>query len=161
EIGASRFIGAFSSIDSRFQKVAILVKYWAQAKKIGGSHVAKGLSSYSLVLLVINYLQCKRVLPTISTAIEESGESEWSRRDDYEVNINKYREFASKQYESSAELLLGFFHYFGFEFDYRNHIVSVRTGSTLKKIEKKWAQGFKKNQSWVRFFFVCLFVFVT
>jgi len=96
--------------------------------------------------LVINYLQRKRVLPTLCTTVEESGESEWSRRDDYEININKYREFAAKQHDFPAQLLLGFFHYFGSEFDYQNNVVSVRTGSTLKKIEKKWTQCSKKDQ---------------
>jgi len=147
EVGSSRFISAYLSIDARFRTIAILVKYWAQQKKIGGPQTFKCLPSYALVLLVINYLQHKRVLPTICTTVEESGESEWSRRDDYEINVNKYRELASKQHDFPANLLLGFFHYFGYEFDYQNNVVSVRTGSTLKKVDKKWTQCSKKVQA--------------
>ncbi|ETO26686.1 nucleotidyltransferase family protein [Reticulomyxa filosa] len=153
EIGSSRFIGAYVSIDPRFRMIAMLVKHWARLKKLSGAPPNQGLPSYALVLMVVNYLQHKRVLPTISTTVEESGESEWSRRDDYEINLNKYREFASKQHDAPARLLIGFFHYFGYEFDYNNNVVSVRTGSTLKKIEKKWMHYSKRNQVWVSFFF--------
>ena len=86
EIGSSRFIAAYESINPRFALLCRVVKYWAQQRKIN-SPLNGTLSTYALVLMVINFLQLRRVLPTLSIMVDRStGLSPWSTQDDFQIN---------------------------------------------------------------------------
>ena len=91
-------------------------------------------------MMVVNFLQLRRVLPTLSIMIfdRESGLSPWSTQDDYQINVQKYRDFASKNEEPHARLLVSFFQFYAQQFDFAHSVVSVRTGTYLTKAEKKW-----------------------
>jgi len=140
EIGSSRFIAAYDSIDPRFALLCRVVKYWARQRKINDP-LKGSLSTFSLVLMVINFLQSRRVLPTLSIMIfdRESGLSPWSTQDDYQINVQKYRDFASKNEEPHSRLLVNFFHFYSHKFNWTKDVVSVRTGTLLMKSEKKWS----------------------
>ena len=139
EIGASRFIAAYESIDPRFALLCRVVKYWARQRKINDP-LNGSLSTFSLVLMVINFLQSRRVMPTLSIMIfdRETGLSPWSTQDDYQINVQKYRDFSSKNEEPHSRLLVNFFHFYSHKFKYGKDVVSVRTGTLLTKSEKKW-----------------------
>ena len=139
EIGSSRFIAAYESIDPRFALLCRVVKYWARRRRINDP-LRGSLSTFSLVLMVINFLQSRRVLPTLSIMIfdRESGLSPWSTQDDYQINVQKYRDFASKNEEPHSRLLVKFFHFYSHKFSVDKDVVSVRTGTLLTKSEKKW-----------------------
>jgi len=138
EIGSSRFIAAYESIDPRFALLCRVVKYWAQQRKIN-SPLNGTLSTYSLVLMVINFLQLRRVLPTLSIMVDRStGLSPWSTQDDFQINVQKYRDFASKNEEPHSRLLVNFFHFYGHKFEFAKDVVSVRTGTYLRKSERNW-----------------------
>jgi len=74
-----------------------------------------------------------------------SGHSLWENQQDFPINLQKYKDFANKNTSTVAQLLFGFYHFFGSQFDYINHVVSVRTASYLTKEEKKWKE---KNFHW-------------
>jgi len=139
EIGSSRFIAAYESVDPRFAMLCRVVKYWARQRLINDP-LTGTLSTFSLVLMVINFLQSRRVLPTLSIMIfdRETGLSPWSTQDDYQINVQKYRDFASKNEEPHSRLLVNFFHFYSHKFHYGGDVVSVRTGTLLTKSEKKW-----------------------
>eukprot|EP00484_Ammonia_sp_Unknown_P001526 CAMPEP_0197021468 /NCGR_PEP_ID=MMETSP1384-20130603/2347_1 /TAXON_ID=29189 /ORGANISM="Ammonia sp." /LENGTH=1062 /DNA_ID=CAMNT_0042449301 /DNA_START=209 /DNA_END=3397 /DNA_ORIENTATION=- len=139
EIGSSRFIAAYESIDPRFALLCRVVKYWAQQRKINNP-LNGTLSTYALVLMVINFLQSRRVLPTLSimTFDRETGLSPWSTQDDFQINVQKYKDFASKNEEPHSRLLVNFFYFYGHKFNYEKDVVSVRTGTYLLKSERKW-----------------------
>merc|ERR1719474_592044 len=140
EIGSSRFIAAYDSIDPRFALLCRVVKYWARQRKINDP-LEGSLSTFSLVLMVINFLQSRRVLPTLSIMIfdRETGLSPWSTQDDYQINVQKYRDFASKNEEPHSRLLVNFFNFYSHKFNWNKDVVSVRTGTLLMKSEKKWS----------------------
>jgi len=139
EIGSSRFIAAYESIDPRFALLCRCVKYWARRRRIGDA-LSGGLSTYAVCLMVVNFLQLRRVLPTLSIMIfdRESGLSPWSTQDDYQINVQKYRDFASKNEEAHSRLLVSFFQFYAQTFDFAKDVVSVRTGTYLTKKEKQW-----------------------
>lgn len=58
------------------------------------------------------------------------------------TTINKF-----KSQSSVAELLAGFFHYFAYDFNYRDDVVSVRVGGCLSKEDKEWTQAKKTVSS--------------
>eukprot|EP01084_Bolivina_argentea_P148647 259852_1 len=146
EIGSSRFIAAYESIDPRFALLCRVVKYWSRQRKIHDP-INGTLSTYSLVLMVINFLQLRRVLPTLSIMIfdRESGLSPWSTQDDYQINVQKYRDFASKNEEPHSKLLVNFFYFYSHKFNFEKDVVSVRTGTYLTKSEKKWNKDVNKH----------------
>ena len=45
-----------------------------------------------------------------------------------------------------AELLAGFFHYFGWAFPYRTQVVCVRTGEPFPKTDYEPAQATKRSE---------------
>ena len=49
---------------------------------------------------------------------------------------NLLSQFASKNKQSTAELLFEFFKYFAWEFDYRKSVVSIRRGFPISKLSK-------------------------
>jgi len=54
----TRLLKAYSDCDTRFPKLVLAVKKWAKGNNINSAH-QKTLSSYSLTLMVIHYLQSK------------------------------------------------------------------------------------------------------
>ena len=46
--------------------------------------------------------------------------------------------YGKKNQETIGELLFHFFRFYGHEFDYDKHVVSVRNGKQISKVEKKW-----------------------
>ncbi|CAG8742556.1 24080_t:CDS:2, partial [Dentiscutata erythropus] len=54
------------------------------------------------------------------------------------IFINKPLQKGFKNNESIGELLLKFFKYFAYEFDYRKSVISLRQGKYLTKKEKNW-----------------------
>ncbi|CAA2962111.1 glyoxylate hydroxypyruvate reductase HPR3 [Olea europaea subsp. europaea] len=58
----------------------------------------------------------------------------------YFDQVEKLRDFGSRNRESIAQLVWAFFHYWAYCHDYTNDVISVRTGSTLSKRAKDWTR---------------------
>lgn len=57
---------------------------------------------------------------------------------DFADNLKKIRGFGSKNKSSVPELLFQFFRFYAHEFDYDRHVLSVRQGKLITKVDKKW-----------------------
>lgn len=57
---------------------------------------------------------------------------------DFADNLKKIEGFGSKNKSSEADLLFQFFRFYAHEFDYDKHVLSVRSGKLMSKVEKKW-----------------------
>lgn len=57
---------------------------------------------------------------------------------DFADNLKKIEGFGSKNKASEADLLFQFFRFYAHEFDYDKHVLSVRSGKLMSKVEKKW-----------------------
>lgn len=50
----------------------------------------------------------------------------------YFDDVEKLKNFGSRNGESIAQLVWGFFHYWAYCHDYADNVISVRTGRTLR-----------------------------
>ncbi|MEQ2257898.1 Poly(A) RNA polymerase GLD2, partial [Xenotaenia resolanae] len=105
--------------DVRIRPMVLVVKKWARHNQINDA--SKGtLSSYTLVLMVLHYLQTLRepVLPSLQRAHPESfnPSMDIDKVPDGPKNIPPY---TSRNQSSLGELLLGFLRYYATEFRYR------------------------------------------
>ena len=140
---------AYASIDQRVRAVAYVVKSWAKARGVN-SPPDGTLSSYGYVLCVLHFLQRTRppLLPSlqrlppdwpqrdspIPTMIEghpfEPGRAvDLYFHDPSPRSLPELRAAAARNTQSIGDLVSGFFEYFAWGFDYRDHVVSVRRPS--------------------------------
>ena len=115
------------------QPLVIVIKLWARRHKINDAY-NKTLSSYSLVLMVIHYLQCgcePPVLPCLQKMMPNvfHPSSDIKRLDLLEL----LPDFLSTNSQSLGELLLGFLYYFSYIFKFAVDVISIRLGCLLDK----------------------------
>jgi DNA polymerase sigma len=170
---------AYSEIDPRVRIVAYIIKHWAKSRQV--NNPADGtLSSYGFILCFIHFLQIQSVpiLPNLQAIpIDWSGEAlplsdhpHYEIPKAYETNIVDgsicnlayhhptlktlpvLKANASKNLDSPALLLIKFFHYFAWNYDYSNDVISIRSADALpsptisrgpKKIDKAEADGWQ------------------
>jgi len=140
---------AYASIDQRVRAVAYVVKSWAKARGVN-SPPDGTLSSYGYVLCVLHYLQ--RTQPPLLPSLQELP-PDWPQQsaiptmlephpfepgravdlyfhDPSPTSLPELRTAAARNAQSIGDLVAGFFEYFAWGFDYRDHLVSVRRPAT-------------------------------
>uniref|UniRef100_A0A8C6VW35 polynucleotide adenylyltransferase n=1 Tax=Nothobranchius furzeri TaxID=105023 RepID=A0A8C6VW35_NOTFU len=120
---------SYAHADARVKPLILVVKKWARHHKINDA--SKGtLSSYTLVLMVLHYLQIlnEPVLPSLQR--------------DHPVKSSSYVPSYSSRNESSlGELFLGFLRYYSTQFRWSELVISVREATTFLK-SKSWGNKF-------------------
>ncbi|XP_055021396.1 poly(A) RNA polymerase GLD2 isoform X2 [Boleophthalmus pectinirostris] len=133
---------SYTHADIRIQPLLLVIKKWARHCEINDA--SKGtLSSYTLALMALNYLQILKpcVLPSLQRdhpacfdpLLELDMVPDGSRR------VPHYR---SKNKSSLGDLFLGFLKYYAFDFRWDSQIVSVREARTLPKTSPDWKSKF-------------------
>lgn len=130
----SQLIGAYCSADPRVGQLGMTIKHWAAARGINDR--SRGtLSSFSLLLMLINFLQKRTppILPSLQDLALElneplvycQGADVRFVSDKATINseMNRINRGAPNE-ESVGELLHGFFRYYGFE--YKSGVIAVR-----------------------------------
>lgn len=148
----TKLLKAYVDLDPRFRSVCILVKLWAKRRDLNDAYRGT-LSSYAYTLLVIHYLQTldPPVLPCLQATVNGKsvivGEEQPKEMTDVGHNklYNTYFDrsvtaatFKSANTGSVCELLLGFFKYFAYTFQYRTDLVSIRLGVRTTREERGW-----------------------
>ncbi|GMF20060.1 unnamed protein product [Phytophthora lilii] len=134
----SQLLRVYSSFDDRARVLGIAVKRWAKRRSITGP-VNGFLSSYSIVLLTIYYLQLVDVLPNL----HDRRLLEYARVPmEYYTGVNiafctdlkvarDFHQRATAGSNSSGlsltALLVGFFSFYAKQFDCTNRVVAVRS----------------------------------
>jgi DNA polymerase sigma len=116
------FLKFFSSLDPRVEKLLILVKNWSKNRAIGDAS-QQYLNSYAHSISVIYFLQnCNPpVLPVVEVDISVDSIQ------DFRMNLMaRYSNFSSENRQSVSELLISYFFYWAFTFEYDNSVVSLR-----------------------------------
>ncbi|XP_078071105.1 poly(A) RNA polymerase GLD2 [Mustelus asterias] len=130
---------SYAYIESRVRPLVLVVKKWARYHGINDA--SRGtLSSYSLVLMVLHYLQTlpEPVIPSLQKEHPECFEPTMQlqfvhRRGN---NISPYLSLNSS---NLADLLVGFLRYYATEFDWSNSIISIREAKVIPKTnEMEW-----------------------
>ncbi|PAV67752.1 hypothetical protein WR25_04249 [Diploscapter pachys] len=135
----TRLLCYYSSYDWRVRPLVTVVKEWARRKGINDAN-RSSFTSYSLVLMVIHYLQCgcrPPVLPSLQRCYPEWFKPQCDVRT---LNVTKTLPapdkyvFRFENHMSLGELLVGFLDYYANRFDYNKDAISVRWGKRLDRV---------------------------
>ena len=151
----TQLLKTYSRIDERVPSLGILVKYWAKTCNICDASQGS-LSSYAHMILVLHYLQKKKVVPVLQELIPKERDScpeiiidecnVWFFED-----LDKLKDVwpegfgENKNQESLLELFFGFLKYYGQEFDFENNVITCRTSQTVTRKEKNWEKHNKRS----------------
>ena len=138
-------------------RAALAVKMWS--KKAGVSGAPNGfLSSYGWSLMVIFYLQMRKVIPSLQDPRlnKEKGVS-GIPADCFDTSFCEDVSVAQKFHASQnatddtaepslGELLSGFFFFYGYEFDYEKLLVCPRLGKAISKQDRD--PGIEMRKPW-------------
>ncbi|XP_012530568.1 poly(A) RNA polymerase gld-2 homolog A [Monomorium pharaonis] len=138
----------YSKLDWRVKPLVLVIKLWAQLHDINNPK-CRTLSSYSLVLMVIHFLQCGTnppVLPCLHSMFANKFRSD---ADIYNIDIHEDLNIPSsnrlpENNQSLGELLFEFFKYYT-EFDFSQYAISVRLASKIPKEECRMVQSAKND----------------
>ncbi|KAK9408490.1 polyA RNA polymerase GLD2 [Crotalus adamanteus] len=123
----------YAYIENRVRPLALVVKKWASFHGINDA--SRGtLNSYSLVLMVLHYLQTlpEPILPSLQKNYPESFDPTMQLHLVHRAPCT-IPPYISKNQSTLGELLLGFLKYYATEFDWNNHMISVREGKAIPR----------------------------
>ncbi|NXU47702.1 GLD2 polymerase, partial [Turnix velox] len=133
----------YAYIENRVRPLVLVVKKWASFHEINDA--SRGtLSSYSLVLMVLHYLQTlpEPILPSLQKNYPESFDPTMQLHLVHQAprTIPPYR---SKNGSSLGDLLIGFFKYYATEFDWSHQMISVREAKAIPRPDgTEWRNKF-------------------
>ncbi|NWS43810.1 GLD2 polymerase, partial [Probosciger aterrimus] len=133
----------YAYMEDRVRPLVLVIKKWASFHDINDA--SRGtLSSYSLVLMVLHYLQTlpEPVIPSLQRNYPESFDPTMQLRRVHQVppTIPPY---SSKNGSSLGDLLIGFFKYYATEFDWSNRVISVREARAIPRPDdSEWRNRF-------------------
>lgn len=124
---------SYSELDTRVPALVQFIKFWAKCQNINDASQGS-ISSYSLVLMVLHYLQygCSpAVLPSLQLMypgkFDPTQDIRGIRLDD------KLPPYLSPNHQALGELFYGFLEYFANQFDFNCDAISIRLGKKLRK----------------------------
>ncbi|KAM7391757.1 hypothetical protein PAMP_022418 [Pampus punctatissimus] len=134
---------SYAYADLRIRPIILVVKKWARHNQINDA--SKGtLSSYTLVLMVLHYLQTRNepVLPSLQRDYPEC----FNPLLDIDAVPERPKyipPYISRNQSSLGELLLGFLKYYATDFRWDKQVISVREAEALpKNNSKEWRNKF-------------------
>lgn len=138
----SLLLQAYCKCDPRVAVLGRMVKEWGKTHELVGT--ADGcLNSYAYILLVLHYLQglTPPVVPNLQklcTAPRLVVDRKWGSEDQWDVRFLQDVSSLppSENTLSLGELLIGFFNYYGYIFDWRHNAVCMRLNGSGEQINK-------------------------
>jgi len=129
----THLIHDYTKLDWRLHPLVMVVKAWASDHGINDAY-NKSISSYSLVLMVIHYLQFA-VEPPILPCLQAMRPMKYSPTMDIKsIRMNqKPMSWKSRNEMSLKELFIGFLDYYSYTFCYLKDAISIRLGQTVPK----------------------------
>ncbi|XP_054155634.1 poly(A) RNA polymerase gld-2-like [Oppia nitens] len=131
----TQLIHDYTKLDWRVQPLAMVVKAWARDNGINDAY-NKSISSYSLVLMVIHYLQyaCSPpVLPCLQQLDAGRYRTDSTIQSLRQTANRRPKQWKSDNTSSLKHLLLGFLEYYSYNFCYTKDAISVRLAHVLPK----------------------------
>ncbi|XP_065511874.1 poly(A) RNA polymerase GLD2 isoform X3 [Caloenas nicobarica] len=123
----------YAYIENRVRPLVLVIKKWARFHDINDA--SRGtLSSYSLVLMVLHYLQTlpEPVLPSLQKNYPESFDPTMHLHLVHRIPTT-IPPYLSKNGSSLGDLLIGFFKYYATEFDWSHQMISVREAKAIPR----------------------------
>ncbi|EPX71564.1 poly(A) polymerase Cid11 [Schizosaccharomyces octosporus yFS286] len=125
----------FVKIDPRVRALGLIVKYWAKQRSLNDAVGCGTITSYTLSCMIVNFLQTRnpRLLPSMMEL--NSGQKNNVK---FTTDLRGFQKDSHLNKASLGDLLVDFFRYYGFVYDYKESVVSVRSGSLISKRAKGW-----------------------
>lgn len=145
----SKWINYCRTLDTKCQYLISVVKYITIKQGIVASGRGDHLNSYTIVLMVIFFLQVRGILPsveTLQTGVEANIYCGWNVAFDTDFNLKEWRKEANEpdQGDVSVSSLLKSFFKFYICFPYDTHIICPHLGSPVKKFNLKLGYNLPK-----------------
>ncbi|NXM80810.1 GLD2 polymerase, partial [Oenanthe oenanthe] len=121
------------AVENRVRPLVLVVKKWASFHDINDA--SRGtLNSYSLVLMVLHYLQTlpEPILPSLQKNYPECFDPTMQLHLVHQAP-RTIPPYISKNGSSLGDLLIGFFKYYATEFDWSHQIISVREAKAIAR----------------------------
>uniref|UniRef100_A0A1B6CDZ4 Uncharacterized protein n=1 Tax=Clastoptera arizonana TaxID=38151 RepID=A0A1B6CDZ4_9HEMI len=134
----------YSKLDWRVRPLVLTVKLWAHANDINDAKNMT-ISSYSLALMVIHFLQCG-VKPAVLPCLHKMYKNKFTPDSDIQ-QIDIHEELPPLSVEnkqSLGELFYNFFNYYN-TFNFSKDAISIRLGSKIQIDECRRAQTMKNE----------------
>ncbi|XP_035166208.1 poly(A) RNA polymerase GLD2 [Oxyura jamaicensis] len=141
DLNVNNFVGirntfllrTYAYIEKRVRPLVLVVKKWASFHDINDA--SRGtLNSYSLVLMVLHYLQTlpEPILPSLQKNYPESFDPTMQLHLIHQVPCT-IPPYLSNNESSLGDLLIGFFKYYATEFDWNHQMISVREAKAIPR----------------------------
>ena len=145
----SKWINYCRTLDTRCQYLISVIKYITIKQGIVASGRGDHLNSYTIVLMVIFFLQVRGILPSVETlqkGVEANMSCGWNVAFDTDFNLKDCRKEANEpdQGDMSVSSLLKSFFKFYICFPYDTHIICPHLGSPVKKYNLKLGYNLPK-----------------
>ncbi|XP_059149833.1 poly(A) RNA polymerase GLD2-like [Physella acuta] len=132
----THLLRAYAYMDWRVRPLMLFIKKWARFHDINDAS-KKTVSSYSLTLMLIHYLQAG-ISPPVLPCLQKLKPNLFNTQTDVRRLSLKFDEvtasFTTKNTATLGELFLGFLNYYGNIFKYDN-VISVRTGGIINSCD--------------------------
>lgn len=138
----------YSRIDWRVRPLVLVVKLWAQSQDINDAKNMT-ISSYSLVLMVIHFLQCG-VSPPVLPCLHSLYEGKFGPHTDIHfIDIQEELDIPAnalrlRNRQSLGELFVEFFRYY-VTFDFSQYAISVRLANKIPIEDCRRARSYKND----------------
>ncbi|XP_024134004.1 terminal uridylyltransferase 4 isoform X2 [Oryzias melastigma] len=141
----TRMLATYAALDPRVQFLGYTMKVFAKRCDIGDASRGS-LSSYAYILMVLYFLQQRQppVIPVLQEIFD--GSTVPQRMVDgwnaffFDDILDLRQRLAGRQLnrESVGELWLGLLRFYTEEFDFKEHVISIRQRKRLTTFEKQW-----------------------
>ncbi|XP_037981771.1 poly(A) RNA polymerase GLD2 isoform X1 [Motacilla alba alba] len=124
---------SYAFIENRVRPLVLVIKKWASFHDINDA--SRGtLNSYSLVLMVLHYLQTlpEPILPSLQKNYPECFDPTMQLHFVHQAP-RTIPPYISKNGSSLGDLLIGFFKYYATEFDWNHQMISVREAKAIAR----------------------------
>ncbi|XP_051515437.1 terminal uridylyltransferase 4-like isoform X2 [Myxocyprinus asiaticus] len=141
----TRMLATYAAIDPRVQYLGYTMKVFAKRCDIGDASRGS-LSSYAYILMVLYFLQQRQppVIPVLQEIFDGNTVPQrmvdgWNAFffDDLDELQRRLPELHQNK-ESVGELWLGLLRFYTEEFDFKEHVISIRQRKRLTTFEKQW-----------------------
>ncbi|XP_076635181.1 poly(A) RNA polymerase gld-2 homolog A isoform X1 [Colletes latitarsis] len=138
----------YSQIDWRVRPLVLVIKLWAQSQNINDAKNMT-ISSYSLVLMVIHFLQCG-VNPPVLPCLHSLYKGKFTPHTDIHcIDILEKLDIPAsvlrpKNWQPLGDLLVEFFRYYVI-FDFNQYAISVRLANKIPIEECRRARSYKND----------------
>ncbi|CAL4066339.1 unnamed protein product, partial [Meganyctiphanes norvegica] len=128
----THLLNSYSQLDWRVRPLVLVVKLWAQYHEINNAKDMT-ISSYSLVLMVIHFLQAGMDPPVLPCLQKSFPDKFRARSHITSIPVGeRLPEFTSNNKDTLGELFLGFLNYYANQFTFIENTISVRTGASFQ-----------------------------